>query len=251
MVAAGHVALAMLPSVWAFPSLAALVALVFAAMLFRRFVRSRRSYLALWAIALLMYAVASGVVALGALNGWTTMEFRVYWALGAVLNVPFLAQGELELLIRSRWVRFALYVVLAFVIAYTIARVRTATVHVDALAEQLPSGKEVFGDGTSAHRLPQLVSIPAYVVLLGGTLWSAWRMRGRPELRDRFWGTLLIALGATVIAAFGSAFAALGELLPFSVSLLLGVTVMFAGFVRASAGTRPSAPRRPDRRSIE
>ena len=70
--------------------------------------------------------------------------------------------------------------------------------------------------------LPQVVAIPAYLVLLGGTLWSAWRMRGRPELRDRFWGTLLIAFGATIIAGFGSAFAALGYLVPFSISLLVG-----------------------------
>jgi hypothetical protein len=62
-------------------------------------------------------------------------------------------------------------------------------------------------------------------------------MRGRPELRDRFWGTLLISLGATVIAALGSAFAALGELLLFSLSLLAGVTVMFVGFLRASRRT--------------
>ena len=224
----------MLPRVWIFPSLAAVVALVFAVMLLRRFVGNRRSYLAWWAVALLMYAVASAVVAAGALNGWTSAEFRVYWALGAVLNVPFLAQGELDLLVRSRWVRSVLYVVLAFVIAYTIARVRTAAVDLGALTEELPSGKEVFGDGTPAHRLPQLVSIPAYLVLVGGSLWSAWRMRGRPELRGRTWGTLLIALGATVIAAFGSAFAALGELVPFSVSLLVGVTMMFAGFLRAS-----------------
>jgi hypothetical protein len=231
----------MLPRVWIFPSLAAVVALVFAGMLLRRFVRNWRSYLAWWAVALLMYAVASAVVAAGALNGWTSAEFRVYWALGAVLNVPLLAQGELDLLVRSRWVRSALYVVLAFVIAYTIALVRTAAVDVGALGEELPSGKEVFGDGTAAHRLPQLVSIPAYLVLVGGSLWSAWGMRGRPELRDRSWGTILIALGATVIAAFGSAFAALGELLLFSVSLLVGVTVMFVGFLRAS---RKPAPER-------
>lgn len=239
MVAAGYPALAMLPGVWTFPSLAAVVALVFAVMLLRRFVRHRRSYLAWWAVALLMYAVASAVVAAGALNGWTSAEFRVYWALGAVLNVPLLAQGELDLLVRSRWVRSALYVVLAFVIAYTIARVRTAAVDVGALGEELPSGKDVFGDGTPAHRLPQLVSIPAYLVLVGGSLWSAWGMRGRPELRDRSWGTVLIALGATVIAAFGSAFAALGELLLFSASLLVGVTVMFVGFLRASRRPTP------------
>jgi hypothetical protein len=59
-------------------------------------------------------------------------------------------------------------------------------------------------------------------------------MRGRPELRDRFSGTLLIAVGATVIAGFGSAFAALGRLLLFSVSLLVGISVMFWGFLRAS-----------------
>ena len=87
----------------------------------------------------------------------------------------------------------------------------------------------MFGDGTAAHRLPQVVAIPAYLVLLGGTLWSAWRMRGRPELRDRFWGTLLIAFGATIIAGFGSAFAALGYPVPFSIALLVGHLVMFSG----------------------
>ena len=107
-----------------------------------------------------------------------------------------------------------------------------------ALTQDLPSGKEVFGDGTAAHRLPQLIAIPAYLVLVGGTLWSAWRMRRRPELRDRFWGTLLIAFGATIIAGFGSAFAALGYLAPFSISLLIGIVVMFIGFLQATRTAR-------------
>jgi hypothetical protein len=225
--------------VFVFPLLAAAVALAFAVALARQFVRRRRSYQAIWAVALLMYAGASTAVALGTLSGWSSAAFRTYWALGAVLNVPFLAQGELDLLIRSRAVRYVLYAVLAFVTAYTIARVRTAGIHPSALNEDLPSGKDVFGDGTAAHRLPQVVSIPAYLVLVGGAVWSAWRMRGRRELRDRFWGTLEIALGATVIAGFGSAFAALGLLLAFSVSLLVGISVMFVGFLRASRTAAP------------
>jgi lipopolysaccharide export LptBFGC system permease protein LptF len=59
-------------------------------------------------------------------------------------------------------------------------------------------------------------------------------LRGRPELRDRFLGTLLIAFGATIIAGFGSAFAALGHLAPFSISLLVGIALMFIGFLRAT-----------------
>ena len=219
---------------WVFPLAAALVAVLFSVALVRRYAARRQSYEVIWALALLMYAAASLAVAFGVANGWTSGEFRVYWALGAVLNVPFLAQGELDLLIPRRGVRWALYVLLAFITAYTIAVVRTAEIHTAALAQDLPSGKEVFGDGTAAHRLPQLIAIPAYLVLVGGTLWSAWRMRRRPELRDRFWGTLLIAFGATIIAGFGSAFAALGDLAPFSISLLVGIAVMFIGFLRAT-----------------
>ena len=225
------------------PLAAAAVALAFAVALAKRYIAGRRSYLAFWAVALLMYAAASGAVALGAASGWTPAAFRVYWALGAVLNVPFLAQGELDLLIHRREVRWVLYVVLAFVTAYSIAVVRTAEVDTTVLESDLPSGKEVFGAGTAAHRLPQLVAIPAYLVLLGGALWSAWRMRGRPELRDRFQGTLLIALGATVIAGFGSAFAALGHLAPFAISLLAGISIMFWGFVRASRRRREASRR--------
>ena len=228
----------MLRAMWVFPLAAALVAVLFSAAFVRRYAARRHSYEVIWALALLMYAAASLAVAFGVANGWTSGEFRVYWALGAVLNVPFLAQGELDLLIAQRGVRWALYVLLAFITAYTIAVVRTADIHTAALTQDLPSGKEVFGDGTAAHRLPQLIAIPAYLVLVGGTLWSAWRMRRRPQLRDRFWGTLLIAFGATIIAGFGSAFAALGYLAPFSISLLVGIVVMFIGFLRATRTAR-------------
>jgi hypothetical protein len=241
MLAAASVATAMLRAMWVFPLTAALVAVLFAAALMRRYVGSRRPYELVWALALLMYAGASLAVTFGVANGWTSGEFRVYWALGAVLNVPFLAAGELDLLVDHRGVRWTLYVLLAFLTAYTVAVVRTAEIHAPALAQDLPSGKEVFGDGTAVYRLAQVIAIPAFLVLLGGTVWSAWRMRGHLELRDRFWGTLLIAFGATITAVAGSAFAALGYPVPFSISLLAGICVMFLGFLRA-ARRRDRAP---------
>ena len=227
---------------WIFPLAAAAVALLFAALLGKQFLLRRRSYQLLWALAMLMYAVASAAVAIGALNGWSRLAFQLYWLFGAVLNVPFLAAGELQLLIRNRTAELILDVLLVFLVAYAFSVVRAAATDATALAEQLPSGKHVFGDGAPAHRLPQLISIPSYLILVGGALWSAWRMRGRPELRDRFVGTLLIALGATIIAGFGSAFAALGKLPLFSIALLAGITLMFWGFLRASRTAPEQAP---------
>ena len=226
---------------WVFPLLASGVAFVFAGRLFADYARRRQPYQLAWAIALAMYGVASFVVVLGGLDGWSDREFAVYWALGAVLNVPFLAGGELMLLVRNEAFRWAVWLVLIFLTAYTVGHPAGAPRSTSAaLAERLPSGKDVFGDGSPAHRLPQLISIPSYVVLVAGALWSAWRMRGRPELRDRSIGTLLIAVGATVIAGFGSAFAAVGNMPAFSISLLVGIAVMFAGFLRASRRREPA-----------
>jgi hypothetical protein len=227
---------------WVFPLAAAVVAFAFAASLARRFGRSRRLHLAMWCAALVMYAVASLAVAGGAFDGWSRTLFEVYWILGAVLNVPLLAAGEVHLLRRGPVLDVAVWVVLAFVFAYTIAVTRGADVVTASLAERLPSGKDVFGDGSAAYRLPQLISIPSYVILVAGAAWSAWRMRGRPELRGRFVGTLLVAAGATITAAAGSAFAAVGNLPAFSLSLLAGVAVMFLGFRRASE-PRPASDR--------
>jgi hypothetical protein len=218
---------------WVFPAVAALVALVFATKLARRWLSHRRSYELLWAMSLFMYAIASAVVAIGSVQGWTESYFRLYWALGAVLNVPFLAAGEVHLLVRNRTVLVAVDVLLVFLAAYTLGVLRAATLDAAALAQHLPSGKQVFGAGTPAHRLPQLISIPSYVVLLAGALLSAWRMRANPAVRDRFIGTLLIALGATVVAG-GATFAAFGQMAGFTITLVVGISVMFVGFLRAS-----------------
>ena len=228
---------------WVFPLAASVVALIFSVRLGQQFRARRRPYQAFWTIAMAMYGVASLAVVAGVANGWTRAEFEVFWVLGAVLNVPFLAAGEIDLLARNRTVTSALWLALVFVSAYAVAATRSAAFDLQALAQELPSGKEVFGAGTAAHRLPQVISIPSYLVLVGGAIWSAWRMRGRAELRDRFAGTLWIAIGATVIAGVGSAFAAAGNAAVFSLSLLIGIVTMFWGFVRAS---RPPAEPRAD-----
>ena len=218
---------------WVFPLAAAIVAFAFTGSLVRRWLARHRPYELAWALALAMYGVASAALAWGVLDGFSRTAFAAYWIFGAVLNVPFLAAGELMLLFDRAWVRWACWLVLIFLTAYTMAVVAGADASSVALAERLPSGKDVFGDATPAHRLPQLISIPSYVLLLAGTLYSAWRMRGRPELRSRFVGTLLIALGATVVAG-GSAFAATGALAGFSLTLLAGISLMFWGFRSAT-----------------
>lgn len=225
---------------WLFPLAAAIVAFAFAGSLARRWLARRRPAELAWALALAMYGVASLALAWGVLAGFSRAAFAAYWIFGAVLNVPFLAAGEVMLLFDRAWVRWACWLILVFLTAYTIAIVSGAAMPPTALGERLPSGKDVFQDAIPAQELPRLISVPSYVLLLIGTLYSAWRMRGRAELRPRFIGTLLIALGATVVAG-GSAFAAAGVLAGFSLTLLAGICLMFWGFRSATRAPTPVA----------
>lgn len=222
-----------------FPLGAGVIALVFALVLVRRVAAKARAHEAVWTLALLMYSAASFSMFLGVIGGWTRLDFEVYWLFGAILNVPYLALGELYLLSRNRALGHGVFVALLALSVFAAREVWAAPLDPTPLAKALPLGKEVFGDGSVPYRLSQLYAFPASFFLLGGTVWSAWRMRGRPDLRDRTAGTVGIAVGAAIVAV-GSGIGAGFEVVPlFSVSLAAGIAVMFWGFVRASRRHAP------------
>jgi hypothetical protein len=217
-----------------FPLGAAIIAAVFASGLVQRFLARHRPYEGVWAVALFMFAAASFALFLGVVRGWQAPDYRVYWLFGAVLNVPFLAQGEIYLLIHRRAVAHAIFVVLLAGTAFAVWKVLGAPLHQAPLAKSLPLGKDVLGDNSAPYRLSQLYAFPAYFLLLGGLVWAAAGMKGKPELRDRTAGTLAIAVGATLVA-IGSGVGAGFDIVPvFSVGLAAGIAVMFWGFLRAS-----------------
>ena len=175
----------------------------------------------------------------GCCDGWSAAEYRLYWLFGAVLNVPYLAAGRgCTSLVKDRRVTTA---------APRAAAVRDgvrhrAGPHGGARRRRARRGPPAGQGGRRAGDplaldLARYFAFPAYFFLLGGTVWSAWRMRGRPELARPVPRDAAIAIGATIVAA-GSAFALTGNFVGFSITLTLGIAVMFWGFLRAS---RPPA----------
>ncbi|HEV3474297.1 MAG TPA: hypothetical protein VG602_02915 [Actinomycetota bacterium] len=216
------------------PLAAGIIALAFAVHLFVRAGRRGNWFEAVWGLAMLMFAVASGALFLGVVDEWSSTEFRVYWLFGVGLTVPYLGLGEVYLLARRRWVGHAALVVVLGASAWLSAEVRTAPLDAEVLrTEDFFSGRDVLGDDAPARTLAIFYSYAGTALLVGGILWSALAMRGRPELRNRLYGTLLIALGAGIVAG-GAAFAAAGSFEGFSLTLAGGVAVMYWGFLMAT-----------------
>lgn len=214
---------------------ASLVALAFSLSTFERWLARRRPHELAWSVALGMFSLASGALAAGAALGWTGPTFRLFYLFGAIANVPFLALGTVYLLGRRRTADVcAVAVVVLFAFAAGVVAVAPFTAPLPRT--ELARGSEVFGP------LPRILAASASgvgaVVVIAGAVWSAARVRtARMVVANS-----LIALGTVVTGASGLLNSVLDEMDGFAVTLVAGITLLFAGFLVATAGPARGAP---------
>lgn len=219
---------------WVFPLAASGVAWTFSLSLFRGWRAKRRPNLLAWAVALAMFALASGAAAWGLLFGWSGGSFRTYYLFGAVINVPILALGSIYLMAPRPSAHLAAAVV-ACASLWAAWQVIGAPLDQGALAtSDIPAGSSVID--ASSRALSRAYSYAGFLVVVGSALLSAYRLgrRDQVNLRRLAVANFLIALG-TLVVAVASGFARYGRGAVFAVGLLGGVSVMFAGFLM----TRP------------
>jgi hypothetical protein len=227
---------------WLLPGVAAAASAAFAAAVLRQYAARRRPYQLAWGIALSMFTVASLALTAGVVAGWTPLSFKLYYLFGAILNVPWLALGTVELLaghtVRRAYLAGLAIFTLLSVVLVALARVTAA----DLGGRLLPEGKEFLP--VAVRVLAVLGNTVGTLVVVGGAVASGLAMRARRDLRPRFEGTLLIALGV-LLAASGGVFAFLASSDKLALGLALGATVMYLGFRRASTPARPAVASGP------
>ena len=229
---------------------ATVVALAFTLALFERWRARRRRHEAAWTVSLALFTIASASLWVGVSAGWSSITFRVFYLFGAVLNVPWLALGTIELLAGPRWGRPGRAWLVAFS-AFAAGVVLEAPLKARVAVHGLPQGREVFG--VLPRVLAAVCSGGAAVVVIGGALWSArrlWRGRARSSAaapvpghvaRRLAAGNVLIAVGTLVLSASGTLNGRLGAEKAFAVTLTIGIVVLFGGFlVSTNAGRAPS-----------
>jgi len=221
---------------WLLPGVAAAASAAFAVAVLRQYAARRRPYQLAWGIALSMFTVASLALTAGVVAGWSPVSFKLYYLFGAVLNVPWLALGTVELLAGPAARRAYLAALAAFtlvsVVLVALARVTAA----DLAGRLLPEGKEFLP--VAVRALAVVGNTVGTLVVVGGAVASGLAMRSRRDLRPRFEGTLLIALGV-LLAASGGVLAFLASSDKLALGLAVGASVMYLGFRRASAPARP------------
>jgi hypothetical protein len=223
---------------WLLPAVATVASAAFAAAVLRQYAARRRTHQLAWGVGLAMFALASLALTVGVAGGWTPSGFKVYYLFGAMLNVPWLALGTISLLAGPLARRAYLAGLALFTAASTVLLALAGVTGAD-LAGRVPEGKAFLP--VPVRALAVLGNTAGTVVVVGGAVASGLALRHRRELRPRFEGNLLIALGV-LLAAGGGVFAFLDRSDKLAAGLALGASVMYAGFRRASAPVHPATP---------
>jgi hypothetical protein len=204
-----------------------------------RWSRSRAPHQGAWTVARARLARAAAGRATGAATGWDEGTFRVFFLLGAIINVPWLALGTVYLLtdvkIGNR-VRAGLLVFTGLGIGVMLA----TPIHGVIDPGQIPQGSEHLD--ALPRALAGIGSGIGAVVVFGGAAWSAVRFARsrRPGSGYLAGGNALIALGTLILSSGGLLQGIVAADEAFALSLAAGITVIYGGFVVASNVRRTS-----------
>jgi hypothetical protein len=208
------------------PLVTTLVSGAFALTVALQYARKRRPAQLAWAIGLLLFSTAAFMGFLARTGGATDVEYRLFYLFGAIANVAWLALGTI-FIVAPRYGRVAL----AAVIALSAVAVYAVFASPVDVAVAVDTGKG-FPDGSLPRILAGIGSGLGSLVLIGGALWSGWMFLRRRHQGRRAIANAVIAIGV-FIAAAGGTVAFTGASGVLEVTNLLGVAVMFVGFLLA------------------
>lgn len=209
---------------------ASALAVAFCAATWERWLLRRRPHELAWSISFACYAAASLALAVGIAGGWNGFVFRAFYAAGAVATVPALAAGTVYLHF-GRKIGDAVAIATLVLTAVGVGVVMASPFAHPLPLDQLAQGSKVFGSGPRIFAA--VGSGLGATVVIVGAIYSAFKRRAPLA-------NVLIALGVIANGASGLLNSLVGETRGFVVMLAIGITLLFAGFLAATA----AAPQR-------
>ena len=218
--------------------LSTIVTFVFVVAVLERYRRRGGVHLLLWGVGLIFYGLGTLTEAV-MLFSFHPLALKMWYLSGAMLTAAWLGQGTVHLLVRRRGVAATLTVLLAVVSLVSIGLILAAPVTSAAAGYDLDQPvsaqyKDILVRSSAITALTIILNIYGTVGLVGGAIYSAFLFWRKHVLANRMVGNILIAGGALMPAMAGS-FIKAGLVDWLYLSEFLGVVLMYAGFVQATA----------------
>lgn len=213
------------------PLLSTLVSLVFALTLLDQYLSRRRPYQIVWTGGLVVFAAATFSEFAFWAFGPSEAAYKAWYFFGAMLAAAYLGMGSCYLHLGRR-LAHGLMGLLGLSTLAAAGLIIAAPVDGGALMRMTVLSGEALAVVPVRFPLTAVLNTFGSAALIAGAIYSAWNVWRRRAPTYQLVSNLLIAAGALVTAGSG-VLARFGLPSPLSLATLLGITIIFLGFLRS------------------
>jgi hypothetical protein len=217
----------MLEFIHKIPILTTLLSAVFSFQLYAHWKsKGKPSYLFWWLLGVICYGLGTLTESWVGLFSWSEPVFKAWYILGALLGGFPLAQGTVYLIFARRTATIMMSLVLALVVVASVG-VILSPIHTELVEPARLTGRVLAW--TWVRYCTPFINIYAFIFLVGGAAWSAYRYSKNPEYKSRFLGNLCIAIGG-LLPGIGGSFTKFGYTEVLYVTELIGILFIYWGY---------------------
>lgn len=194
--------------------------------IFKHFQLKQKSYLLWWAIGVLTFGLGTLAESINVLVGWSELNLKYWYIVGALLGGFPLAQGSVYLLMNRK---FANATSVAFV-----ALILVASICVVLSPIELPASFEGKLSGTVlswtwVRYFSPFINIYAFIFLVGGAIYSAIKYYKQGIKEAPFKGNIFIATGG-LLPGIGGSFTRAGYVEVLYITEFIGLILIYVGY---------------------
>ncbi|QTN37901.1 hypothetical protein HZ996_01690 [Cryomorphaceae bacterium] len=208
------------------PILTTLFSFYFVREIYAHYKYRKTSYLMWWTIGVLTFGAGTLTESINALFGWSALNTRVWYVVGALLGGFPLAQGSVYLLMRKRFANATSYFFVTLILVGSLF-VFISPIDVPENFEGKLTGS-VFAWEWVRYFSP-LINLYAFIFLVGGAIYSAIKYYRMENKEVRFIGNVYIAIGG-LLPGIGGSFTRAGYVNVLFVTELIGLILIYVGY---------------------
>ena len=195
--------------------------------IYSHYAARKKKYLLWWTIGVLTFGLGTLAESINVLFGWSAINLKYWYIVGALLGGFPLAQGSVYLLMNRKFAR-ATTIIFVTLIAVASLAVIASPVTLPADFDQKLSGK-VFSWEWVRYFSP-FINIYAFIFLVGGAIYSAIKYYRQGIRKAPFRGNIFIAIGG-LLPGIGGSFTRMGYVEVLYVTEFIGLIMIFIGYM--------------------
>lgn len=194
--------------------------------IFKHYRARKKTYLLWWSLGVLTFGLGTISESINVLFGWSEINLKYWYIVGALLGGFPLAQGSVYLLLSKKFANMST--------AFFVSLILLASIFVVLSPVSLPDGfngkltGKVF-EWEWVRYFSPLINIYALIFLVGGAAFSAYRYYSKGIKEAPYKGNIFIAIGG-LLPGIGGSFTRLGYVEVLYVTEFLGLACIYYGY---------------------